>query len=508
MQPNQDCEHTVPQSFFNKQDLMVSDTHHLRTAWSKANNGRQNYPFKRLNGTSGTFFGPNFTQTTKQPPQIENWSVLDKGKFMPRQVQLGDTARAIAYFYTRYPTEAGSITKVINVDEIIEWDQPICNTNNTQELLKCRKTETHIMKKKDWSQERTAISPRSFCARSTSDFTILLIYSFKIQLSFYLSTIIIQVVKQMLIVHEFQNQITIIQLKYVYSVYIFSPPCFFQFMKYCRDFILHYLECRPPPLFTYRPPADFPKNIKGSISESTSGCLWLIFYFRFGFPFQLQTPFLKIFFKYQLILNFCYFNEYNNQNSMIYDRLLSFLVCISLKIRQNQQYLINQISNHFSYRPKIQFSYRPFYSQILKGFVTERFWGLQVNMGGGLHSRQCSINQSGKQLIAVYRVVMQENKLFSHFTNVRLDQFKNILQQAKNKTVQITKIQYSYILYAKGLCIFIFKTCQINDIISIQFQKCQNLYVNNYLRAFNMLLNIKTLRCHYKSEFKVKIDAI
>ncbi|CAL6075423.1 Endonuclease_I [Hexamita inflata] len=73
------CEHTVPQSFFNKQDLMVSDTHHLRTAWSKANNGRQNYPFKRLNGTSGTFFGPNFTQTTKQPPQIENWSVLDKG---------------------------------------------------------------------------------------------------------------------------------------------------------------------------------------------------------------------------------------------------------------------------------------------------------------------------------------------------------------------------------------------------------------------------------------------
>ncbi|CAL6030252.1 Hypothetical_protein [Hexamita inflata] len=74
--------------------------------------------------------------------------------------------------------------------------------------------------------------------------------------------------------------------------------------------------------------ADFPKNIKGSISESKSGCLWLIFNFIFGFPFQLQIPFLKIFFKCQLIFNFCYFNEYNNQNSMIYDRLLSFLIYI------------------------------------------------------------------------------------------------------------------------------------------------------------------------------------
>ncbi|CAL6054174.1 Extracellular_nuclease [Hexamita inflata] len=158
------CEHTVPQSFFNKQDPMVSDIHHLRTAWSKANNGRQNYPFKRLNGTSGTFFGPNFTQTTKQPPQIENWSILDKGKFMPRQVQMGDTARAIAYFYTRYPTEAGNITKVINVDEMIEWDQEFEPTDSQyQQYLRA----VQVQKNRNPYYEEKGLVARAYCDIST-----------------------------------------------------------------------------------------------------------------------------------------------------------------------------------------------------------------------------------------------------------------------------------------------------------------------------------------------------
>ncbi|CAL6061158.1 Hypothetical_protein [Hexamita inflata] len=63
----------------------------------------------------------------------------------------------------------------------------------------------------------------------------------------------------------------------------------------------------------------------------------------------------------------------------MYCRLLSFLVYIWLKTRSNQYYLINQISKHFSYRPQIQFSYKPFYQQKSKGSVTEHFWGLQVN---------------------------------------------------------------------------------------------------------------------------------
>ncbi|CAL5990846.1 Hypothetical_protein [Hexamita inflata] len=35
--------------------------------------------------------------------------------------------------------------------------------------------------------------------------------------------------------------------------------------------VLHYLECRPPPLFTFRPPGLFQKIGRGSITESKSG---------------------------------------------------------------------------------------------------------------------------------------------------------------------------------------------------------------------------------------------
>ena len=42
---------------------------------------------------------------------------------MPRNEEKGDIARAVAYFFTRYPTEAGSIlTTMGSVDDLIEWD--------------------------------------------------------------------------------------------------------------------------------------------------------------------------------------------------------------------------------------------------------------------------------------------------------------------------------------------------------------------------------------------------
>ncbi|CAL6020123.1 Hypothetical_protein [Hexamita inflata] len=108
------------------------------------------------------------------------------------------------------------------------------------------------------------------------------------------------------------------------------------------------------------------------------------------YHFSYRPLFLKYSSNINKFLDFCYLNVYNDLNSMIYDILLRFLVYICLKTRQNLQYLITQISKHFSYRPQIQFSYKPFYQQKSKGSVTEYFWGLQVNRGGGLYSRQCS----------------------------------------------------------------------------------------------------------------------
>ncbi|CAL6038568.1 Very-long-chain_3-oxoacyl-CoA reductase / 17beta-estradiol 17-dehydrogenase [Hexamita inflata] len=97
---------------------------------------------------------------------------------------------------------------------------------------------------------------------------------------------------------------------------------------------------------------------------------------------------------------------------------------------------------------------------------------------------------------------MQEYKLLFHFTNVRLDKFKNRHQQEKNKTVKITKIKYSYILCAKGLCLFIFKTCQINDVFKLFYIKLRNMLLNSIHSDQRIAINRdKWLNTTYKDYY-------
>eukprot|EP00703_Trepomonas_sp_PC1_P005745 JAP90861.1 Extracellular nuclease [Trepomonas sp. PC1] len=120
------CEHTVPQSFFGKKSPMVCDLHHMRATWSTANGARSDYYFSALTEDQiASYYGSEFQTVQKRPKDYQNWSALQKGTaFEPRDAQKGDTARAVAYFYTRYPTEAGSITKTFaSVDDMITWDE-------------------------------------------------------------------------------------------------------------------------------------------------------------------------------------------------------------------------------------------------------------------------------------------------------------------------------------------------------------------------------------------------
>ncbi|CAL6047587.1 Extracellular_nuclease [Hexamita inflata] len=119
------CEHTVPQSFFNKAAPMKSDLHHLRPTWKTANGGRSNFPFNNVEEAKvDKYYGIDFQVVTSKPEDAENWSKLDSGKaFETREVQKGDTARAVAYFFVRYPTQAGPITRTFtNIDNLIQWD--------------------------------------------------------------------------------------------------------------------------------------------------------------------------------------------------------------------------------------------------------------------------------------------------------------------------------------------------------------------------------------------------
>ncbi|KAH0572324.1 Extracellular nuclease [Spironucleus salmonicida] len=119
------CEHTVPQSFFDKKEPMKGDLYHLRPAWSKSNGARSNYPFSYVEASEvKAYYGNDYQINTARPVDLENWSTLStKHTFEPRDAQKGDSARAVAYFYTKYPAEFHSLGQTFSrVDDMIEWD--------------------------------------------------------------------------------------------------------------------------------------------------------------------------------------------------------------------------------------------------------------------------------------------------------------------------------------------------------------------------------------------------
>jgi endonuclease I len=80
------CEHTFPQGFFNQNEPMRSDIHHLFPTDVAANSQRGNDPFGVVSNASWSQGG----------------SKSGGGKFEPRNLQKGATARAMMYFVLRY----------------------------------------------------------------------------------------------------------------------------------------------------------------------------------------------------------------------------------------------------------------------------------------------------------------------------------------------------------------------------------------------------------------------
>tara|TARA_B110000046_G_scaffold28052_1_gene28771 strand:- start:66308 stop:67957 length:1650 start_codon:yes stop_codon:yes gene_type:complete len=86
--PNFNTEHTFPQGFFNSNLPMRSDIHHLYPTTNNSNSQRGNKPFGvATGGTPVTLGGGSFFNNTT---------------FEPRNVQKGQTARAMMYFVIRY----------------------------------------------------------------------------------------------------------------------------------------------------------------------------------------------------------------------------------------------------------------------------------------------------------------------------------------------------------------------------------------------------------------------
>lgn len=116
------CEHTIPQSFFASADPMVSDIHHLFSTYGNWNSTRSNYPFAEITDTQTEKWMVNSTSQTSIPSSnINAYSEYASQKFEPREEHKGNVARAIFYFYTMYPTQAGAMSQVADINVLYQW---------------------------------------------------------------------------------------------------------------------------------------------------------------------------------------------------------------------------------------------------------------------------------------------------------------------------------------------------------------------------------------------------
>lgn len=106
------CEHVVPQSWFNKREPMKSDLHHLFTCEPSCNSSRGNSPYY------------DFEDYTPLPDSYseairEQCGKSASSKFEPYAGK-GAVARATLYFLARYP-DAVNRYKGADIDVLIQW---------------------------------------------------------------------------------------------------------------------------------------------------------------------------------------------------------------------------------------------------------------------------------------------------------------------------------------------------------------------------------------------------
>jgi hypothetical protein len=119
------CEHTVPQSFFNEAEPMRSDIHHLFPTYNPWNIERSNHPFAEIPDNTTTKWMLNTTSSSSIPSSnIDAYAESDGNRFEPREINKGNTARAIFYFYTIYTADAiRPIANIGDINTLLTWHQ-------------------------------------------------------------------------------------------------------------------------------------------------------------------------------------------------------------------------------------------------------------------------------------------------------------------------------------------------------------------------------------------------
>ncbi len=119
------AEHLVPQSYYGSISPMRSDIWSLRPSHGSPNSARSNNPYGEVDDAAAQWYGVdaqgNYFSTGNIPTNPDDFSELSNGVWEPRESQKGDIARAVFYFYTMYPTQAGDISGICDPQTLYDW---------------------------------------------------------------------------------------------------------------------------------------------------------------------------------------------------------------------------------------------------------------------------------------------------------------------------------------------------------------------------------------------------
>ncbi|MFD2925696.1 endonuclease I family protein [Halobacillus naozhouensis] len=109
------CEHAVPQSWFNEQEPMRGDLHHLFTCEPVCNSIRSNYPYYDFT---------NYNPGNISVERIEESCGKAEEELFEPEFAKGTVARAMLYFLLRYPSQIEQkYQKRIDSELLLDWHQ-------------------------------------------------------------------------------------------------------------------------------------------------------------------------------------------------------------------------------------------------------------------------------------------------------------------------------------------------------------------------------------------------
>lgn len=121
------CEHTIPQSWFNEEVRMRSDIHHLFPTYEPWNSDRGSDPFAEIpDAQTLKWVRGTQSQTTIPTANINEWSEDTNTQFEPREDHKGNLARAAFYFYTMHQKQVfdpgkDTITALADLNTLYQW---------------------------------------------------------------------------------------------------------------------------------------------------------------------------------------------------------------------------------------------------------------------------------------------------------------------------------------------------------------------------------------------------